>query len=209
MLSLPRNGSGAKTCARHLWLALLVVTISACSLLPTTQSESPAPEQTPVQEGYGLQPGDVVRISVWREPELDQVALVRPDGRISFPLAGDVAAEGRTIEDVSFELAERLAVYIPSPEVTVSLQQSEGNRIYVTGRVNEPGVFLPNRPVTVMQALSLAGGLTPFANRAKIRVLRLEDGTQRSIPFNYKEVLQGKSLEQNIMLQPGDTVIVP
>lgn len=162
-----------------------------------------------LDQGYGLQPGDVIRISVWREPELDQVVLVKPDGRISFPLVGEVHAAGRTTQQVTEDIAERLSVFIPTPEVTVSLQQSEGNRIYVTGRVNSPGMFLVNSPVTIMQALSLAGGLTPFADKASIRVLRMEGGAQRSIPFNYKEVQRGESLGQNISLQSGDTLVVP
>ncbi|MGB5835272.1 MAG: polysaccharide biosynthesis/export family protein, partial [Thiohalocapsa sp.] len=124
----------------------------------------------PPQGGYGLQPGDVIRVSVWREEQLDQGVLVRPDGGISFPLAGDLDAEGKTIDEVTAAIAERLSEFIPNPVVTVSLQENTGNRIYVTGRVNQPGVFLINRPVDVMQALAMAGGLTPFADRDAIKI---------------------------------------
>ena len=160
-------------------------------------------------QGYGLEPGDVVRISVWREEALDQGVLVRPDGGISFPLAGELNAKGKTIGELSDEIAQRLSEFIPNPVVTVSLQQNEGNRVYVTGRVNQPGVFLINRPVDVMQALSMAGGLTPFADRDGIRILRRQGNMQVTIPFDYKQVQQGLDLRQNIVLQAGDTLIVP
>ena len=200
---------GPKRHRNPLSLLACIAFISACSPYAVRQP-APQPLSEPaLQEGYGLQPGDVVRVSVWREPELDQVILVRPDGGISFPLAGEVHAEGRTIEEVEYDISEKLAPYIPVPEVSVSLQQSEGNRIYVTGRVASPGVFLVNRPITIMQAISLAGGLTPFANKGRIILLRQDGDTQRSIPFNYKDVQKGKGLTQNILLQPGDTIVVP
>jgi len=161
------------------------------------------------EDGYGLQPGDVIRVSVWREEGLDQGVLVRPDGGISFPLAGELSAEGRTIGEVTQEIARKLSTFIPNPVVTVSLQQNEGNRIYVTGRVNQPGVFLINRPVDIMQAIAMAGGLTPFADKDDIKVLRREKGVQRAIPFDYKAVQQGMALEQNILLEAGDTIVVP
>jgi len=106
-------------------------------------------------------------------------------------------------------IAAKLAQFIPSPVVTVTLKENLGNRIYVTGRVNRPGVYLVNQDVDVLQALSLAGGLTPFADQGDIKIMRREKGVARSIPFNYKEVQRGKHLEQNILLQPGDTVLVP
>jgi len=192
-----------------LLLFAVVIATSGCAAFSLGHPNPPPLVQQESVQGYGLQPGDIVRISVWREPELDQVVLVRPDGGISFPLAGEVFVEGRTIEEVSFEIAEKLSVYIPAPQVTVSLQQSEGNRIYVTGKVNQPGMFMVNRSVTIMQALSLARGLTPFADKDRIVVIRREGETQRSIPFNYQQVRRGQFLDQNIMLQAGDTVVVP
>jgi len=161
------------------------------------------------EDGYGLQPGDIIRVNVWREQGLDQGVLVRPDGGISFPLAGDLPAEGKTIEEVTKSIADQLREFIPNPVVTVSLEQNDGNRIYVMGRVNGPGVFLINRPVDIMQALAMAGGLTPFANKDEIKVLRRENGAQRTIPFDYKAVEKGTALKQNILLQAGDTIVVP
>jgi polysaccharide export outer membrane protein len=208
-------------------LLYAVLGLQACSSLPFTSTATVdqtaalpsdmagaevgrAPgAQLGAESGYGLQPGDVVRVSVWREETLDQGVLVRPDGGISFPLAGEVDAEGKTVTELTDEIARRLAEFIPNPVVTVSLQENDGNRIYVTGRVNQPGVFLVNRPVDVMQALSMAGGLTPFADKDAIKVLRRRGDTQIAIPFNYKLAQKGQGLQQNILLQPGDTLVVP
>ena len=137
------------------------------------------------REDYVLQPGDVVSVSVWREPELDREVLIRPDGGISFPLAGDLVAGGRTIGQLTANLAKNLTQFIPNPVVTVDLQENLGNRIYVTGRVTKPGVYLINQDVNVLQALAIAGGLTPFADRDDIKILRRENGVERAIPFNY------------------------
>jgi polysaccharide export outer membrane protein len=160
-------------------------------------------------ETYVLQPGDVVNVSVWREPDLDRTLLVRPDGGISFPLAGDLTAAGQTVAALTSSLAAKLSQFIPSPVVTVTLQENLGNRIYVTGRVTKPGVYLINQDVNVLQALAIAGGLTPFADRDDIKILRRENGVERAIPFNYKQVQRGEQLQQNIILRPGDTVVVP
>lgn len=159
--------------------------------------------------GYVLEPGDIVRISLWREPGLDDTVLVRPDGGISFPLAGELLAEGKTIAEVRAEVTQRLAEFIPDPVVTVSLQQNDGNRIFVTGRVNKPGTFVLTRPVDIMQAISIAGGLSPFADKQSIRLIRRQSGQQIAIPFNYKRVQNGEDLQQNILLQAGDTIVVP
>jgi polysaccharide export outer membrane protein len=212
---------------RRFPILFAVLCIAGCSSLPfasTPPDAEPVPysqpvpglesglqprRQPPLAEGYGLQPGDIVRVSVWREEALDQGVLVRPDGGISFPLAGELEAEGKTIGEVTDEIAQRLSEFIPNPVVTVSLQQNDGNRIYVTGRVNQPGVFLVNRPVDIMQALSMAGGLTPFADKDAITVLRRQGNRQVAIPFDYKKVQKGQQLQQNVLLQPGDTLVVP
>jgi polysaccharide export outer membrane protein len=168
-----------------------------------------AKDDASADPGYVLEPGDIIRINVWREPALDDAVLVRPDGGISFPLAGELDAQGKTVAEVSQDLSQRLEEYIPDPVVTVSLQQIEGNRVYVTGRVNRPGGFVLTRPVDVMQALSMAGGLSPFADKDAIKILRRKNGRQVAIPFNYKRVQKGQDLQQNILLQAGDTLVVP
>jgi len=162
-----------------------------------------------VAQGYGVRPGDVLAISVWGEDEMAREVLVRPDGGISYPLAGDLNAEGHTVVELQEEIAARLSKYIPEPLVTVAVQQIQGNAIYVLGKVNRPGVFVMNGATDVMQALSLAGGTATFADLKKINVLRRDGGSQRAIPFNYAEVEQGRDLQQNILLEPGDVVVVP
>ncbi len=161
------------------------------------------------RDGYSLQPGDILDISVWKEPDLQREVLVRPDGGISFPLVGNIKAKNSTVQDVNKAIATRLAKYIPDPVVTVSLKQMLGNRVYVVGKVLKPGEFLINRNVDVMQALSMAGGLNPFAAGDEIMILRRTNGVQKSIPFRYRGVVEGKDLAQNIVLKPGDVVVVP
>ena len=198
------GGSASRRTAARLAAASCLLAVSVF-----TAAQPAGGLGAPVVDGYGLQPGDVIRVSVWREEALDQGVLVRPDGGISFPLAGDLNAEGKTIDEVTQEIAQKLSTYIPNPVVTVSLQENNGNRIYVTGRVNQPGVFLVNRPIDIMQAIAMAGGLTPFADRDSIKVLRRDGASERAIPFNYKKVQKGQDLQQNILLQAGDTLVVP
>lgn len=160
-------------------------------------------------DGYSLQPGDILEISVWKEPDLQREVLVRPDGGISFPLVGNIKARNSSIMDVNKEITARLQKFIPDPVVTVSLKQMLGNRVYVVGKVLKPGEFVINRNVDVMQALSMAGGLNPFAAGDEIMILRRVNGVQKSIPFRYDGVVEGKDLAQNIVLKPGDVVVVP
>jgi polysaccharide export outer membrane protein len=162
------------------------------------------------QQQYFVQPGDILEISVWKEEDLRRDALVRPDGRFSFPLVGDINANDRTVEELREEIAVALEKYIPDPVVTVTVTSILGNKIYVVGQVSNPGAFVVNPRVDVMQALTLAGGATPFASLNGIVILRRGiDGTQHSIQFEYKNVERGRSLEQNILLQSGDIVVVP
>jgi polysaccharide export outer membrane protein len=160
-------------------------------------------------DGYRVQPGDILAISVWREPDLQGDILVRPDGGISFPLAGDVNATGMTIADVTAAVMERLKRYIPDPVVTVAVKTLGGNRVYVLGKVNRPGEFPFSRPLDVMQALALAGGATPFAALNDIKILRRTATQVTALEFRYGEVERGRALQQNILLQSGDTVVVP
>lgn len=160
-------------------------------------------------KGYRIQPGDVLRVSVWKEPDLQQDLLVRPDGGISFPLADGLVVSGRTVEEVQIELVSKIAEFIPEPVVTVQVLQTDGNTIYVLGKVNRPGAFVMSRQLDVIQALALAGGMAVFADENDISVLRRTNGTQQAIGFSYGDVQYGKNLEQNILLEPGDVVIVP
>jgi polysaccharide export outer membrane protein len=150
-----------------------------------------------------------MKVSVWRDDQLTQEVIVRPDGMISFPLVGDVVAAGRTVEDVRLELVKRLNKFVPNPHVAVMVTKILSNRIYVTGRVTRPGEFLVGHYTDVLQALSLAGGLTPFAAENDIKILRREKGEQKVYPFRYGDIRNGRALEQNILLQRGDVVVVP
>jgi polysaccharide export outer membrane protein len=182
----------------------------ATAPVPATGSTNRAPiAYLPPGARYQVQPGDILQITVWKEEDLQREVLVRPDGGISFPLAGDVAAAGRTVDQVQEELAAKIESYIPEPVVTVAVKQVVGNRVYVVGRVNKPGEIIMGHELTVMQALSLAGGVTPFAALNRVHVLRRDQGVERSIPFRYGDVEKGRGLSQNIVLQNGDVVVVP
>src|ERR1700730_7784631 len=162
-----------------------------------------------VPAGYRLQPGDLLQVVVWKETDLQSEVLIRPDGGISFALAGDMKAAGRTTDELRQELETRVRKLVPGAVVTVSVKAANGNRVFVIGKVNKPGDFALNRPIDVMQAISLAGGITPFASADRIRVIHREGARQSSIRFRYSQVAKGRNLEQNILLQSGDTVIVP
>ncbi|MEZ5564356.1 MAG: polysaccharide biosynthesis/export family protein [Gammaproteobacteria bacterium] len=168
------------------------------------------PAVTPAEAGtYTVNPGDILDISVWKELDLQKQAVVRPDGYFSFPLTGDIRAKGRTVEDVRQELASRIARYVPDPVVSVAILEPRGSKVYVIGQVNRPGEFPINRYVDVIQAMAMAGGATPFAQLESIKILRREGGTLLAIPFAYNDIAAGKRLQQNIVLEPGDTVLVP
>jgi polysaccharide biosynthesis/export protein len=162
-----------------------------------------------VDDGYKLQPGDLLQVVVWKETDLQSEILIRPDGGISFPLAGDLMAAGHTTDELRGELETRVRKLVPGAVVTVEVKAANGNRVFVIGTVNRPGDFALNRPIDVMQAISLAGGITPFASGDHIRVLHREGTHQNSTRFRYSEVAKGRNLEQNVLLQSGDTVIVP
>ena len=170
---------------------------------------TPAPAAATTDAGYKIGPQDVLRVDVWKEPEISRAVPVRPDGKISLPLLNDVQASGLTAMELANVITEGLKKFINSPLVTVTVSEINSRRVYVTGEVSRPGAFplLPN--MTVLQALTSAGGFTQFARTKNIYVLRTEDGKQVKHPFNYKEVVKGQKAEDNITLQPGDTIVVP
>jgi polysaccharide export outer membrane protein len=158
---------------------------------------------------YDLQPGDQIEVSVWGEEELQREILIRPDGKFAFPLAGEIEAAGRTAADIQTELTDRLVAFIPEAVVTVSVTDLQGNQIYVIGQVQRPGRFVMNPQISVLQALSLAGGTTPFATLNDIIVIRGSGEGQRVYPFAYDDIKRGRNLDQNIQLESGDVVVVP
>ena len=183
---------------------VLLVLIPVCPQVPAADDRGEV-----VVEGYLIQPGDVLQVSVWKEEGMDSQVVVRPDGRINFPLVGEAQASGSSVESLRKLITEKLKKYIPDPVVSVSIQQLSGNIVYVIGKVNRPGPFPMVRNVDVMQALSMAGGTSTYASLNNIKILRRENGKLKAIPFEYGDVEKGKHLEQNIVLQAGDVVVVP
>lgn len=167
------------------------------------------PVATPGEKTYRLHPGDTLRVSVWHEPDLLHELLIRPDGGITFPLVGDVSVAGLTMELAQAAVKERLEKYIPDAQVHMTLLSAAGNTAYVVGKVNRPGPVILSGAVSVVQALSVAGGATAYADTDEIRVIRECGGRQQTFTVNYADIEQGSNLGQNIALQGGDVVIVP
>jgi polysaccharide export outer membrane protein len=158
---------------------------------------------------YVIGAEDVLNVSIWKEPDLTRTVPVRPDGKISLPLLDDIQAAGLTPTELATGITERLRKYLTDPQVTVIVTAINSQRIYILGEVIRAGAFplVPN--MTVLQALSSAGGFTQFADQKKIYVLRMENGKQAKYPFNYREVVKGIMPEQNVLLKSGDTIVVP
>jgi polysaccharide export outer membrane protein len=183
---------------------------AAVALLLTTGASAQNTGAQGTAQEYRLHAGDQIDISVWGEDQLRRDTIIRPDGRVSFPLAGDVVAAGRTVSDVRKEIESKLKAYISEPVVTVTLSNLNGNRVFVIGQVTHPGVFVMNPELTVLQALTMAGGMTPFAKVDDVIILRgPAGGAQKVTKFSFGEVSRGRSLEQNMVLESGDVVIVP
>jgi polysaccharide biosynthesis/export protein len=174
---------------------------------PPTTSPTKSPATTDPNYIIGAQ--DVLDISVWKEPEITRTVPVRPDGKISLPLLNDVQAAGLTPAQLNAEITSSLRKFVTDPEVTVIVEQINSQRVYILGEVTRPGAYPLLPGMTVLQALSSAGGFTQFANEKKMYVLRRVNGNQEKYFFNYKDVLNGKRPEQNIALKAGDTIVVP
>jgi polysaccharide export outer membrane protein len=175
----------------------------------STSARSSSTNPATTDPDYKIGPQDMLRVDVWKEPDISRIVPVRPDGKITLPLVNDVQAAGLTTTQLAAKIAEGLKKYITSPQVTVGVTEINSRRIFVNGEVARAGAFplLPN--MTVLQALSSAGGFTQFAREKKIYILRMENGKQVKYPFNYKEAVSGKNVEQNIILQGGDIIVVP
>ncbi len=160
-------------------------------------------------ERYSIGPGDTLEISVWKDESLTRQLLVPPDGMISFPLVGEIQANGLSVAALQEALREKLSDYIPDATVTVMLLEANSLRAYVIGKVNNPGMFPITQKTTVLQVLAMAGGLNAFAAEEDILILRQRGDETVKLPFDYEEVRKGRSLEQNIRLERGDVVLVP
>jgi polysaccharide export outer membrane protein len=172
-------------------------------------STSTVPDSAPgVGPGYLIGADDVLKISVWKEPDLSETLPVRVDGKISMPLLNDVTAAGLTPTQLAALLTERLKKFVADPRVTVIVTAMNSQKVYVTGEVTHTGSMTLTPNMTVLQALASAG-FTQFADTKKIYILRVENGQQRKIPVNYKKLVKGDALDQNIVLKPSDTIVVP
>jgi polysaccharide export outer membrane protein len=158
---------------------------------------------------YHLGSGDVIEISVWKDPELSRNLVVPPDGIISFPLIGSIDVTHLTVSELKKVVTQKLSEFIPDATVTIMLIEINSLKAYVIGKVNNPGEFTINLETNVMQILSMAGGLNPFASKGSINIIRQRDNRIMKIPFDYGQVEKGKNLEQNILLKSGDVVVVP
>ena len=178
-------------------------------LAATTPLYAGDQEPAPGTADYIIGPGDVLLISVWNNEALTRPVTVLPDGKIHFPLINEVVAGGKTLSVLQKELDQKIAAFVPDPNLSVMVQQVNSMLIYVVGKVNHPGRFALNTNVNVLQAIATAGGLNPFAKSNKIRIFRETNGNTRMLPFEYDRVVQGENLEQNIRLERGDVVVVP
>lgn len=194
-----------ETAMRFRFLELLTIVLLMTGIGQAAIAQDAAQSIDP----YTVLPGDLLQISVWKEEDLQLEVLVRPDAAFSFPLAGDISTNGLSVVELQEELTKRLSRYISNPVVTISVREVLGNKVYVIGQVNNPGAFVVNPRVDVMQALSMAGGLTAFASANDVKILRRKGGQQVALSFKYNDVLKGRDLSQNIMLESGDIVVVP
>jgi polysaccharide export outer membrane protein len=195
---------------RHIGMLTLFLALLVGGALPHDSSAiGTTPGEAGVDPSYRLGAEDVMLISVWKDEQLTREVVVRPDGMFSFPLVGDTQAQNRTVEEIRADLVKRLTKYIPNPNVSVAVTKVLSYKIYVVGRVNKPGEYLIGHYTDVLQALSLAGGLTPFAAENDIKVIRRIKGEREVFPFRYGDMRKGHDLDQNILLQRGDVVMVP
>jgi polysaccharide export outer membrane protein len=209
------NKTSEKAMARQvaLWAALALL-VAAVPTRAQDTKQQPAADATAkvsatADPNYMIGAQDVLDVDVWKETELTRSVPVRPDGKISLPLLNDVQAAGLTPAQLSEELTTAFKKFITNPQVTVIVTQINSQRVYILGEMTRPGAYPLLPGMTVLQALSSAGGFTPFASMKKIYVLRGEGSKQEKFPFNYKEVVKGKNAEQNIVLKAGDQIVVP
>jgi len=196
---------------KHRWMSsLAAAAVAALSMQMAARAESdkkPAPEAPTIPSEYRINPGDKLRIEVYKDNQLSQSVQVRPDGKVTLPLIGDIEAVGRTPIELRESIGSALKEYITTPTVTVIVVEAQTATAYVIGEVNKPGPVTLQTPLNVLQALALAGGLRQFADAKNIRILRKDETGTQIIPFNYRDAL--KSAREPVYLRPGDTVVVP
>jgi len=209
---------GFKLCAIRSWAVLACVAV-VCTLAVAQDAAAPPPAAAPkpTDNATGVRPDayvigaeDVISVYVWKEPDMSKTVPVRPDGMISLPLVGELKAAGNTPVQFQGVLADAMKKYVSDPQVTVVVEKVASLNFNIVGEVAKPGYYPLTRRLTVLDAISLAGGFRDFAKTKKVYVLRTSaNGTQERLPFNYKEVIKGQNPQQNIELQPRDTIVVP
>jgi polysaccharide biosynthesis/export protein len=182
---------------------------AAAGSAPATPPVAAPNSGATVPADYLIGPDDVLAIVFWRDKDMSTEVVVRPDGKISLPLLNDIQASGLSPEQLRLQLTEAASKLIEEPTVTIVVKAINSRKVFVMGQVNKPGPYPLSGTTTVLQLIATAGGLLEYADEKNIRVMRTENGKQASYKFNYKDVVQGKNLKQNIDLKPGDTVIVP
>lgn len=191
-------------------VALLLLVLAWTGNSRAGQEESSPPATgTETKEEYLIGLGDQLQIMVWKEPDLTQTMSVRIDGRISLPLVGDVQAAGKTIRDLKKTLEEKYSAVIAEPAVSVMLTQSKSWRYYIIGQIRQPGEFPIDFPITVLQAIAKSGGFLEWAKTDKISIVRRGGSRETIVSFNYEALVNGQNLEQNALVKPGDTIIIP
>jgi polysaccharide biosynthesis/export protein len=176
------------------------------------QAPAPAPEaadQATGESDYRIGPGDQISIEVWKDKDLTRLVTVLPDGKVAYPMVGEVAAAGKTVAQLQKEIEGKLSLYVKDAVITVEIRQVNSLQIYVLGKVKMPGRSLLTSNIDVLQALAIAGGPDQFAKLSRIKIFRREGRKTLIIPFDYDDVIAGKNLESNILLRRGDVVIVP
>ena len=203
-------------------LTILIVSAAAGSSTAACQAAPPqapavqTPAARPAAAGaelpaeYVIGPEDVLSVTFWRDADMTRDEIpVRPDGRITLPLLGDITAAGLTPEQLKAEIEKAAAKFQKEPSVTVAVRQINSRKVFITGNVANPNTYPLTGPRTVAQIIALAGGLTEYADKKNIRIMRTENGQQKSFKFNYSDFAKGKNLAQNIVLKPGDVIVVP
>lgn len=192
---------------KHTLLAALLTAVPF--LGAALGQDQAAPSRPESSADYEIGPGDLLQLFVWKEPELTREVTVRLDGKISVPLLGDVTAAGLSPQHLGEELARSLSRFVETPRVTIGVSQAVSSRFYVLGQVGKPGEFRLAVPTTVLQGLALAGGFREFAKTDDIVIIRQQRGPQVVLSVNYKKLAEGKDVSQNVLLKPGDTIVVP
>jgi polysaccharide biosynthesis/export protein len=190
--------------SKKLPISVMIATLAVLFL-----TNGPCFSQELLPPSYQIGPNDVLSIHVWKEEDLSRDVIVTPDGKISFPLIGEIEAQGKTVTELRRQISDKLLNFVTAPEVTVIVKESRSRAVYAIGKVRRPGPYPLVADMTVIQALSAAGGLAEWADEKNITIIRREEGKETQLKFNYKDFTRGRNVEQNILLQPGDTILVP